>query len=124
MSIYLSVASFVHTLKNSSANFSISKDIHITVWLSDDEKKNYQVFTISADIREPENCGYIETTDEILQKAFGADTVYDIIKRDCIKNYDEKTMSTTHCPVSKDPEKRGKIMEIINKKRYYCRLKP
>ena len=120
--VYLGVASFVHVLKILKNQKKISDfcrtGAYIVVWVKNGGKE----FHINAENREPDNCGYIPTHEEVIVKLFKDDffTVIDV----CKKDYDKGDSTTSHCPVSRNSAKRGNIREYISGYIFNCRLKP
>ena len=115
--MYLGVASFVYTLEYLKNDFHCS-DALIIVWVKG--KKPFE-FSINAVTRNKSNCGFIPTDEKTIIDLFGKD--HKIVMRDCVKEYDEKKETVSHCPISKDLNRRGNIPTTNNGILFNCRQK-
>jgi len=136
MRIYLGVASFLRFLEDSKKDYRLQgSDLSIiALWLPLNSIPSVQPFEISAEYREPDNCGFIATTEETLRKAFGKKDYNFILqnckKEDCNKedckdeSADDRDRPVSHCPVSLDDARRGNIPVEKDEKDFNCRLAP
>lgn len=117
MDVYLGAASFVNTLKCLEKVFYFVSDSHILLCMPDIEPHS---FFISTTKKVKHDCGYIQTTDAVLDEIFDTDD-YKIIVETCKREYNSVTTDILHCSIVKKPAKRGKILTIIDKHKFNCR---